>query len=314
MLLSVRQVVKKFPVQRGLFGNPTAFIRAVDGVSFDLKEGQIVGIVGESGCGKSTLGRCVVGLYEPSEGSIFWEGEEVFEMSVEKRRMTQPGFQMVFQNPFASLNPRQKVEDLLAESLEIHGLMESRTRKEIAAELMVKVGMATDDIGKYPHEFSGGQRQRIGLARALAGQPRLIVLDEPVSSLDVSVQAAILNLLGQLNRDRKISYLFISHDLQVVGYLSEKVFVMYLGRIVEEGSVEQVLRSPRHPYAKALLATSRGTKIAVQGDPPSPVQVPSGCAFHPRCPFAEKRCREETQVLREIGKSWKVACWKSDTL
>jgi len=314
MLLSVREVVKKFPVQRGLFGNPTSYVKAVDGVSFDLTEGEIIGVVGESGCGKSTLGRCVVGLYETSQGSVSWDGEDIAWMGAEKRRATQRRYQMVFQNPFASLNPRQKVKSLLLEPLKVHGILNPRQRDDFILELIQKVGMSADDLGKYPHEFSGGQRQRIGLARALVGQPHLIVLDEPVSSLDVSVQAAILNLLGQLNRDQKISYLFISHDLQVVGYLSEKVMVMYLGKVVEEGSVEQVLRGPGHPYTKALLATSRGTKIAVQGDPPSPVQVPTGCAFHPRCPFAEKKCREEAQVLKGTGKGWKVACWKADRL
>ena len=221
---------------------------------------------------------------------------------------------MVFQNPFASLNPRQKVKEALLEPLDVHYLGEPKGRLDYVTELLRKVGLSADDLNKYPHEFSGGQRQRIGLARALVGQPYLIVLDEPVSSLDVSVQASILNLLAQLNREQRISYLFISHDLQVVAYLSDRVLVMYLGRVVEEGNTDQVLQTPRHPYTQILLSASRGNKVAVKGEPPSPVQTPSGCAFHPRCPYAEKRCQEEKQELAQGGQDWKVACWKWDSL
>jgi len=314
MLLSIREVTKNFPVARGLLGRPTGFVKAVDKVSLDIEPGQIIGVVGESGCGKSTLGRCVVGLHAPTEGKVLWDGLDPSEMNVSQRREAQRRFQMVFQNPFASLNPRQKVKEVLLEPLEVHELVEQKDRIAFATELLRKVGLSAEDINKYPHEFSGGQRQRIGLARALAGQPRLIVLDEPVSSLDVSVQASILNLLAQLNREQGISYLFISHDLQVVGYLSDKVLVMYLGRVVEEGNTEQVLRTPRHPYTQILLSASRGNKVVVKGEPPSPVQKPSGCAFHPRCPYAEKRCQEAKQELVEDNTGWKVACWKWDRL
>ncbi len=314
MLLSVRKVTKNFPVARGVLGRPTAFVKAVDNVSLDIEPGQIVGVVGESGCGKSTLGRCVVGLHTPTQGAVLWDGHDLSQMNVQERREVQRRFQMVFQNPFASLNPRQKVKEVLFEPLDVHGLIEPKERLGYVTELLRKVGLFADDLNKYPHEFSGGQRQRIGLARALAGQPGLIVLDEPVSSLDVSVQASILNLLAQLNREQRISYLFISHDLQVVGYLSEKVLVMYLGRMVEEGNTDQVLRTPRHPYTQILLSSSRGNKVTVKGEPPSPVQTPSGCAFHPRCPYAEKRCQEEKQELAQGGQDWKVACWKWDRL
>src|ERR1035438_2203004 len=247
MLLSLRKITKYFPVQRGLFGNPTAFVKAVDGVSFDLGEGEIVGVVGESGCGKSTLGRCVVGLYEPTGGELLWKGESTRGMEESRKRELRRKYQMVFQNPFASLNPRQRVENLLLEPMEVGGLLPPAERRGFALELLGQVGLSGTDLNKFPHEFSGGQRQRIGLARAMACQPDLIVLDEPVSSLDVSVQASILNLLSRLNIRTKIAYLFISHDLQVVGYLSQRILVMYLGKIVEEGDTARVLAQPRHP-------------------------------------------------------------------
>jgi oligopeptide/dipeptide ABC transporter ATP-binding protein len=314
MLLSIEKITKKFPVSRGFLGNPTAFLKAVDEVTFELDRGEILGVVGESGCGKSTLGRCAVGLYEPSAGTLSWEDERVANMDERRRRQAQRRFQMVFQNPFASLNPRQKVGEILSEPMIVHESISAKKRNDLATGFLNRVGLSSEDLQKYPHEFSGGQRQRIGLARALACQPHLIVLDEPVSSLDVSVQASILNLLAGLNRDEKLSYLFISHDLQVLGYLSHRVLVMYLGRVVEEGETKQVLSNPRHPYTQILLAASQGQKIAIAGEPPSPVQTPRGCPFHPRCPHAEERCRGEKQDLKETKKGWKVACWKWDQL
>ena len=314
MLLSVRSVSKRFPVERGLWGEPTAFVRALEDVTLDVAEGEIVGVVGESGCGKTTLGRCVAGLYEPSSGKVFWDGTDVGSMSPGVKREARRHFQLVFQNPFASLNPRQKVAAILEEPLVVQGVGNAGLRRESARALLEKVGLSASDLEKYPHEFSGGQRQRVGLARALSCDPRLMVLDEPVSSLDVSVQAAILNLLADLNRERKISYLFISHDLQVVGYLSRRILVMYLGRVVEEGETEAVLRGPRHPYTRALLAASRGEKAAVEGEPPSPIHPPEGCAFHTRCPFAEARCTREKQPLLEVGGGRKTACWKWEKL
>ncbi len=314
MLLSVRKVTKRFPVSRGLLGKPTAFVRAVDGVSFEVNEGEVVGVVGESGCGKSTLGRCAVGLYHPSSGEVEWNGKLISALEPDQRRKEQRCFQMVFQNPFASLDPRQKVRDILLEPMEVHGIESPQDRIPLVTELLNRVGLSAADLSKYPHEFSGGQRQRIGLARALASRPSLIVLDEPVSSLDVSVQASILNLLADLNKTQRISYLFISHDLQVVGYLSHRLLVMYLGKVVEEGKTEEILRKPRHPYTQALLVSSQGKLTQVKGEPPSPVQVPRGCPFHPRCPHAEKRCQEDEQGLVDAGKGWKVACWKWDRL
>jgi len=274
----------------------------------------VLGVVGESGCGKSTMGRCAIGLYEPTAGTVEWDGLELSRMTAEQKKAARRRFQMVFQNPFASLNPRQRIGDTLTEPLEVHGLVKAGERTSFAGSLLERVGLPGTDLAKYPHEFSGGQRQRIVLARALACQPDLLILDEPVSSLDVSVQASILNLLSRLNREQKISYVFISHDLQVVGYLSQRVLVMYLGRVVEEGLTEKVLGLPRHPYTQALLAASEGKKLQVAGEPPSPVDVPKGCAFHPRCPFSEKKCQVEPQSLAEVEKGWKTACWKWDQL
>lgn len=314
MLLSIQKIAKHFPVQRGLLGRPTVFVKAVDDVSVDIETGQIVGVVGESGCGKSTLGHCAVGLYEPTSGAVWWDGLEGKKLGDLQRRSLQKKFQMVFQNPYASLNPRQRVGDLLREPLEVHDLLGSSERTSFVKALLWQVGLSEGDLKKYPHEFSGGQCQRIGLARALACQPELIVLDEPVSSLDVSVQASILNLLSRLNQEKKIAYLFISHDLQVVGYLSQRVLVMYLGKVVEEGKTDEVLDRPRHPYTRVLLEASEGKGVKIMGEPPNPAQIPSGCSFHPRCAFAEGRCRVEKQELICNENEWKVACWKWDRL
>jgi oligopeptide/dipeptide ABC transporter ATP-binding protein len=233
-------------------------------------------------------------------------------MKPEQLQKSRKNFQMVFQNPFSSLNPRQKVEKILVEPLGVHGLFHSSERIAFAIELLKQVGLSKDDLRKYPHEFSGGQRQRIGLARAFASQPQLMILDEPVSSLDVSVQASILNLLMKFNRDVRISYLFISHDLQVVGYLSDRILVMYLGRVVEEGKTNDVLIKPLHPYTQILLRASETKKAEISGEPPSPVHLPTGCHFHPRCPYAENRCKSEKQELLEVERGRKVACWKWD--
>jgi oligopeptide/dipeptide ABC transporter ATP-binding protein len=303
MLLSVRKIVKEFPVQRGLLGTPTAFLKAVNDISFDVE-------VGESGCGKSTVGKCIVGLHEPTQGHVLWNDKDPVLLKKDKKRALRREFQMVFQNPFSSLNPRQKIKDVLLEPLEVHGLLKSSERLSFVKELLTQVGLTEADLQKYPHEFSGGQRQRIGIARAMACQPSLMVLDEPVSSLDVSVQASILNLLVKLNRDKKISYLFISHDLQVVGYISQRVLVMYLGRVVEEGRVEQVLQKPKHPYTQVLLKASIGSSVTLKGEPPNPVNTPKGCSFSTRCPYVEERCLAEKQDLQEVDGGWRAACWK----
>lgn len=314
MLLSIQKITKHFPVQRGLLGRPTAFVKAVDDISVEIETSQIVGVVGESGCGKSTLGRCAVGLYEPTSGTVRWDGFEGKKLEDFQRRSLQKKFQMVFQNPYASLNPRQRVGDILREPLEVHDLLKPSERTAFVNSLLGQVGLSDGDLKKYPHEFSGGQCQRIGLARAMACQPELIVLDEPVSSLDVSVQASMLNLLSRLNQEGKIAYLFISHDLQVVGYLSQRLLVMYLGKVVEEGKTEEVLNKPRHPYTRVLLEASEGQVVKIKGEPPNPAQIPSGCSFHPRCAFAEDRCRMEKQQLQDKGNEWKVACWKWERL
>src|SRR5665213_2227244 len=310
MLLSVRKIVKEFPIQRGLLGTPTAFLKAVNDVSFDVEAGEVMGVVGESGCGKSTAGKCIVGLYEPTEGQVLWNEKDAALLKKDEKRALRREFQMVFQNPFSSLNPRQKIKDVLLEPLEVHSLLKPTERLSFVKALMVRVGLSEADLLKYPHEFSGGQRQRIGIARALACRPSLIVLDEPVSSLDVSVQASILNLLVKLNRDQKIGYLFISHDLQVVGYISQRVLVMYLGKVVEEGRVEQVLRNPKHPYTQVLLKASIGLSVALKSEPPNPMNTPQGCPFSARCAYVEDRCLIEAQELQEVERSWRVACWK----
>ncbi len=310
MLLSVRNIVKEFSIQRGLLGTPTTFFKAVNDVSFDVEAGEVVGVVGESGCGKSTVGKSIVGLYKPTAGQVLWNDKDAALLKKAEKRVLRREFQMVFQNPFSSLNPRQKIKDVLLEPLEVHGLLKPLERLAFVKELMVRVGLSEADLLKYPHEFSGGQRQRIGIARALACRPSLIVLDEPVSSLDVSVQASILNLLVKLNRDQKIGYLFISHDLQVVGYISQRVLVMYLGKVVEEGRVEQVLRNPKHPYTQVLLKASIGLSVALKSEPPNPMNTPQGCPFSARCAYVEDRCLIEAQELQEVERSWRVACWK----
>jgi oligopeptide transport system ATP-binding protein len=310
MLLSVRKIVKEFPIQRGLLGTPTAFLKAVNDISFDVESGEVVGVVGESGCGKSTVGKCIVGLHELTRGQVLWNDKAPTLLKKEEKRALRREFQMVFQNPYLSLNPRQKIKDVLLEPLTVHSLLKPQERLAFVKELMVQVGLSEADLPKYPHEFSGGQRQRIGIARALACQPSLMVLDEPVSSLDVSVQASILNLLVKLNQDQKISYLFISHDLQVVGYISHRVLVMYLGKVVEEGKAEQVLQNPKHPYTQVLLKASIGVSVTLKGEPSSPVNELKGCPFALRCPYVEERCLVETQELQELERSWRVACWK----
>jgi oligopeptide transport system ATP-binding protein len=315
-LLSVRNLVKHFPVKAGLLGRSVERVRAVDGVSFDLAAGETLGLVGESGCGKSTTGRCILRLIEPTSGEVRFDGRSVTAMPPGELRELARGVQIIFQDPYASLNPRMSVGAIVGEALTIHGL--ARSAREYDArvvELLETVGLHADHRGRYPHEFSGGQRQRIGIARALAVKPRLIVCDEPVSALDVSIQAQVINLLEDLQRQFGLAYLFIAHDLSVVEHISRRVAVMYLGRIVELASAQALYAAPRHPYTEALLSAvpipdpgAKRKRIVLQGDVPNPMRPPAGCHFHPRCPHAMDRCRSEAPRLREISPGRMAAC------
>ncbi|WP_058041790.1 ABC transporter ATP-binding protein [Streptomyces roseifaciens] len=313
-LLSVRNVTMTFPGKRGR----AAPVRAVDGVSFDLAAGETLGLVGESGCGKSTTGRMIVRLLEPTTGSITYDGRDISRLGRRELKPLRKDLQMVFQDPHSSLNPRQTVARIIADPLLIQGVPAAGARKR-AAELMELVGLIPEHIDRYPHEFSGGQAQRIGIARALATGPRLIVADEPVSALDVSVQAQIVNLMERLQRELGLAYLFIAHDLSVVKRVCDRVAVMYLGRIVEVGDKERVYAAPAHPYTQALLsavplpdpaAERTRERITLLGDPPSPAAPPPGCTFHPRCPMAQEICRTEAPLLRVAapGEAREVAC------
>ncbi len=314
-LLRVERLVKHFPVKRGLFGRSTAAVHAVDDISFDVHPGETLAVVGESGCGKSTAGRLVLRLIEPTSGSVTFAGRDVFSLDERAVRGLRREMQIIFQDPYASLNPRMTVGQMLAEPLALHGLATGAKAKERVAELLRLVGLAPYHAQRYPHEFSGGQRQRIGIARALAVEPRLIVADEPVSALDVSVQAQVINLLQDLQRRFGLSYIFIAHDLAVVKHIATRVAVMYLGKIVELADKNALFDEPRHPYTRALLsaipvpdAHVRRQRIILQGDVPSPIDPPSGCRFHTRCPYAQERCRIEEPVLATGPDRHATAC------
>jgi peptide/nickel transport system ATP-binding protein len=314
-LVEVTDVRKHFPVGRGLFGRPRAVVRAVDGVSLAIRAGETLGLVGESGCGKSTLGRLILRLIEPTAGDVRFEGRSLLALRPRELRAVRRAMQIVFQDPYGSLNPRMRVASIVGEGLAIHRIGTREQRRERVRALLDLVGLPADAAARFPHEFSGGQRQRIGIARALAVEPRFLVADEAVSALDVSIQAQILNLLQDLKRRLGLTLLFISHDLRVVEHLSERVAIMYLGKIVEIGSRDEVYGDPRHPYTRTLLAAvpvadprRRHERAAVTGDVPSPLSPPPGCAFHPRCPHAVEICRRVTPPL-EAGRSGRaVAC------
>jgi oligopeptide/dipeptide ABC transporter ATP-binding protein len=325
-LVSVEHLVKEFPIKRGvIFQKQIGAVHAVEDISFTIGQGETLGLVGESGCGKSTTARLVARLLEPTAGTITFDGTDITRLSSREMRPLRRQVQMVFQDPYASLNPRHSVGQIIAAPFRIHGI--EGDRKAMVPELMARVGLNPEHYNRYPHEFSGGQRQRIGVARALALRPKLIICDEPVSALDVSIQAQIVNLLQDLQADFRLTYLFISHDLGVVRHVSDRVAVMYLGRIVELSESNALYANPRHPYTAALLSAvpkghehlGDGERILLQGDVPSPVNPPPGCPFHPRCPKARlisgsegivpEQCRTEVPELQPIGNGQEVACW-----
>ena len=300
-LLEVKNLHKSFPLTGGVFGRQVGTVSAVSGVSFRIKKGSTLGLVGESGCGKTTLGRSLLRLLEPTEGEVFYEGENILHHPTSRMRALRRKMQIIFQDPYASLNPRMTIHDILAEPMDVHRLhREKSDRKRRLMELLDQVQLPSDVLNKYPHEFSGGQRQRISIARALAVEPSFIVCDEPVSALDVSVQAQVVNLLMDLQKQLGLTYLFISHDLKVVEYISDSVAVMYLGKIVEMAKSSELYGNARHPYTKALFSAiphhmpgEKKERIYLEGDMPSPVSPPPGCAFHPRCPHASDECSQK---------------------
>lgn len=316
IILQVNGLKTYFPVKAGFFGKTVAHVKAVDGVSFAIKKGETFGLVGESGCGKSTTGRTILRFLKPYEGNILFDNKDITELKGKSLREIRKDVQMVFQDPYASLNPMQMVGDIIAEPLKNYNKNKPKTELQTEVmDLLTKVGLPTDAYYKYAHEFSGGQRQRIGIARALALKPKLIIADEPVSALDVSVQSQVLNLLKRLQAEFNLTFLFIAHDLSVVKHMSDQIGVMYLGNLVEIANKEGMYTTPLHPYTQALISAipepdprKKKRRIILEGDVPSPINPPSGCPFHPRCPFAKTECKEIKPVLKEVKPLHKVAC------
>jgi oligopeptide transport system ATP-binding protein len=317
ILLSVQNLVMHFPIRRGVFQNVVGYVHAVDGISFDIRRGETLGLVGESGCGKSTTGRAILQLYKPTDGKVIFKGIDLVTLHGEKMRKMRRQMQMIFQDPYASLNPRMTVEQIVGEPIFIHNILKGADVRNRVKELLQLVRLNPSYIDRYPHEFSGGQRQRIGVARALALQPELVVCDEPISALDVSVQAQVVNLLEDLQKEMNLTYLFIAHDLSMVRHISDRVAVMYLGVMAELANREELYSNPLHPYTIALLSAvpipspvieAKRKRIILKGDVPSPVNPPSGCRFHTRCPLAEAICSEKRPEWREVRPDHFVAC------
>jgi oligopeptide/dipeptide ABC transporter ATP-binding protein len=315
-LLIVKDLVKYFPVRSGILQRVTAWVQAVDKVSFSVKEGETLGMVGESGCGKTTVGRSILRLIEPTSGAVEFDGRDVIKMKPQELKLARRNMQIIFQDPYASLNPRLPIGESVMEGLQIHKIGHPKERWDIAVNMLKKVGLEDYHSRRYPHEFSGGQRQRIGIARALALQPKFIICDEPVSALDVSIQSQVLNILKDLQQEFGLTYLFIAHNLSVVEHISDRVAVMYLGKMVELAGRDVLFREPLHPYTKALMsaipAADPGLKrerIILKGDVPSPLNPPKGCRFHPRCPVAIERCSQEEPQFKEARLNHWVACW-----
>lgn len=306
-VLKVRELVKYFPVRSGVLQRVSAWVQAVDGVSFDILRGETFGLVGESGCGKTTVGRTILRLIQPTAGKVYFDGKDVFSLSKGDMKRLRKDMQIIFQDPFSSLDPRMPIGDTIAEGLKVHG-MKKREVEERVHDVLKEVGLHSGHLRRYPHEFSGGQRQRIGIARALALRPKMIICDEPVSALDVSIQSQVLNMLNDLQKDYGLTYLFIAHNLSVVEHISDRVGVMYLGKIVELADKKELYKRPLHPYTKALISaipipdpTLKRERIILPGDVPSPLNPPSGCVFHPRCPIAVDICSQQIPELRDVG-------------
>ncbi|MBT2687148.1 dipeptide ABC transporter ATP-binding protein [Bacillus sp. ISL-47] len=314
-ILQVKNLQQYFPIKGGVFGRTVNHVKAVDGVNFTIYEGETVSIVGESGCGKSTTGRAILRLDEPTGGEVIFQGTDLLAKSKSEMRSIRKDLQVIFQDPFASLNPRRSIGQTLEEAMGILNVVPKADRRRRAIELLEQVGLKEEHIDRYPHEFSGGQRQRIGIARALAVEPKLIICDEAVSALDVSVQAQVLNLLKKLQKEYGLTYLFISHDLGVVRHISDRIIVMYLGKVVEIAEKKSLFENPRHPYTQALLSAipepnrkKKKERIILKGDVPSPIDPPTGCRFHTRCPLATDLCRQSDPELKSLGEGHQAAC------